>query len=430
MSHLRLRTGAWHGDRAVDLAFPDDWEVTVFWPRTPKPLSDGDIDGGLEHPTDQAPIRKLCAGSIRPVLVVDDLNRPTPVSVVMPKVLAQFKQAGVPLDKITIVLASGMHDPPRQDAIVKKLGSEAVLSCRVITHDFKHGVTMVGKTRFGTPVWVNTEVAQSDFVLGIGGAYPNHTAGFGGGSKLALGILGCKSIAHLHSHRRTMGWGTSAEGDFRQDLDEIARLLNMRTMITLHVNADREVVHMHSGDHFTYYKEAVAFSRAAYSAPPPEGADVVVSNAYPNDASLTFARMKGMLPLYAWAPPRASRVAMAACTDGMGLHNLFPLAKFPDPAWIRAKAHHASVMSFQDIGKKLARRIMKSARRGTAGGRQRPPVWLYCTDKPIKPLPSSVSDMRMNGCWQSIVEAISREQEQKKRLRVFVYPCAPLQFLA
>lgn len=59
--------------------------------------------------------------------------------------------------------------------------------------------------------------------------------------------------------------------------------------------------------------------------PAPEGADVVISNTYPNDVSLTFGRMKGMVPLHAWAPPRATRIAVAACTEGIGRHNLFPL---------------------------------------------------------------------------------------------------------
>jgi len=130
----------------------------------------------LEHPTNQAPIRKLCVGKSRPVLVVDDLNRPTPVAAVMPIVLAQFKQAGVPLNKITVVLASGMHAPPGRDAIEKKLGSEAAAACRVVIHDCNRGLITIGRTRFGTPATVNAELAQSDFVVGIGGLYPNHTA--------------------------------------------------------------------------------------------------------------------------------------------------------------------------------------------------------------------------------------------------------------
>ena len=428
MSQTTLRTGAWYGDRAVSLVFPDEWDVNVLWPRTPKPLSDSDMVAGLENPVNQAPIRKLGVGKNRPVLVVDDLNRPTPVAAVMPIVLAQFRQAGVPPNEITVVLASGMHAPPSREAIVKKLGAEAAAACRVVIHDYSRGLITVGQTTFGTPVAVNAEVAQSDFVVGIGGLYPNHTAGFGGGSKLVLGTLGSTSIAHLHAHHG-VGWGAAPDCDLRRDLDEIASLVKMRTMITLHVDADRRVVRMHCGDHFAYYKEAVAFCRTAYSVQAPEGAEVVVSNTYPNDVSLTFARMKGMAPLHDWASPNAIRIAVGACSEGMGRHNLFPLARFPDAVWFRAVARRASVMRFPDVGKMLARGIAKRVRPRSAAGSQKPPIWLYCTGGD-KLRGCSFPDIRIACSWECILQSVAREQGDKKRLKVFVYPCAPLQFLA
>jgi lactate racemase len=428
VSQLTLRTGAWYGDQALNLAFPDGWQVNVLWPRTPQPLGDSDVVAALEHPTNQAPISKLATGKSRPVLVVDDLNRPTPVASVMPMVLEQFRKAGVPPNKITVVVASGMHDPPLRDAIAKKLGSEAAEACRVVIHDYNRGLINVGQTSFGTPVTVNADVAQSDFVVGIGGLYPNHTAGFGGGSKLVLGALGCRSIAHLHAHHGA-GWGGAPDGDLRRDLDEIARLVRLNTMITLQVDADRRMVRINCGDHFTYYQEAVAFCRTAYSVQPPEGAEVVVSNTYPNDLSLTFARMKGMAPLRDWAPAGATRIAIAACSEGVGRHNLFPLASFPDAVWLRAVARRASAMRFADVARKLTRRIARPAQRRTAGASQRAPILLYCTGGD-KLLHCSLPDIRFTCSWECILQSITREQGDKKRLKVFVYPCAPLQFLA
>ena len=428
MTQVALRTGAWYGDRAIDLFFPDHWELNIAWPRTPQPLVTTDVIANLEHPINQEPLRKMCIGKSRPVLVVDDLNRPTPVAAVIPFVLAQFKEAGIPPDQITVLLASGMHAPPNRDAIVKKIG-EAASACRVAIHDYNRGLTNVGQTRFGTPVWVNTAIINSDFVLGIGGLYPNHTAGFGGGSKLVLGTLGCKSIAHLHAHHG-VGWGGTPENNLREDLDEIAQMVQMRTMITLQVNADRQVVGMHCGDHFSYYKDAVAFCRAAYSVEPPEGADVVVSNTYPNDVSLTFARMKGMAPLHAWAPPRATRIAVAACSEGMGRHNLFPLASFPDAVWLQAVARRASVMRIREVRTKLTRRVVRYLRPRSPASTQRPPIWLYRTGSSEAPLPRLGPGMRSGCSWDCILQSIAREQGDHKRLKVFVYPCAPLQFLA
>ncbi len=429
MASIRLRTGAWYGDEVLDLDFPNGWDVVVWWPRTPAPMSDRDIVATLETPTNQIPIRTQCVGKRRPLLVVDDLNRPTPVAAIMPFVLAQFRDAGLMMNCITILVASGMHAPPCRESLLKKLGPEAVSSCRVITHDYSRGLARVGKTRRGTPVDVNVELLRSDFVLGIGGLYPNHTAGFGGGSKLALGVLGGKTIAHLHGHQG-VGWGGTPNNDMRKELDEIARMLQMNTMITLHVDADRKLVKIHSGDHFTYYDKAIEFCRTTYSAPAPHDANVVVSNTYPNDMSLTFARMKGMAPLDAWAPSAASRVAIAGCAEGLGRHNLFPLARFPELLWLQAVARRGSAMSVGNIGRKLVRKFAKSLGSAKIPKPQKLPIIVYWTYTPASPVPVSVAQMSVVRSWDRILKSVQLEQQHKTRLKVVVYPCAPLQILS
>jgi nickel-dependent lactate racemase len=429
-SVLQLRTRVWHGDLPLELQLPPEWDVDIFWPRTPLPLSDGQIATILESPANQPPLRQLCAGKKRPLIIVDDLNRPTPAYRVMPFVLSQLKEAGITLRNTTILVASGMHGAASKDAMVKKVGSEAAAACRLIGHDYKNGVVAVGKTAMGTPVAVNQEVVASDFVIGIGGVYPNHTAGFGGGAKLILGVLGGDSISHLHFHHQGIGWGTQQESTFRTDLDEIARLLKLRTMVSVHINAKREPVHMHCGDYFSYYGDAVAFCRTVYCAPAPGDADVILSNTYPNDASLTFARMKGMTPLQQRARPGISRIALASCCEGLGEHNLFPLMKLPPLCRIRRVARRMAAMSVDDIARRLVRRSVRAVRarlRNTTKTAANP-IWLYCTETNSKPLPCAVADIKVVYSWPEIVKKVQDEQQHKKRLKVFVYPCAPLQF--
>src|SRR5204862_4953702 len=165
-------------------------------------------------------------------------------------------------------------------------------------------------------------------LIGIGGVYPQHTAGFGGGSKLALGVLGRRSIAHLHLAHAGVDGSYEVDNGFRRDLDEIADLIGLRTVVSVHVDAEREVVRVVSGDWRAHYRDSVRFSREAYAAPGPGDADVVVASAYPMDVSLTFMRSKGMIPLFQ-ARPGASRVVIAACPEGVGHHGLYPFAVVP-----------------------------------------------------------------------------------------------------
>ena len=172
---------------------------------------------------------------------------------------------------------------------------------------------------------VNKHVVDSDFLVGIGGLYPNHSVGFGGGSKLALGVLGFHSIARLHWGHHSVGWGASNNvSSFRRELDEIAHLIGLNTSVSLLLDSEGEVVDVSCGNYSAYYADLLGSAREAYRAPYPDyRTDVVISNAYPADLSLTFAQMKAFHLLNA-ASLDASRIAIASCSEGLGFHALFP----------------------------------------------------------------------------------------------------------
>ena len=106
-SARQLRTGAWYGDQPLSLDFPDKWDVTFLWPRTPPPLTDQQIVDILDRPVGQPPIRQICRGKSRPLVIVDDLNRPTPAARVIPFLLSSFRDAGIPLGDVKILMAPG-----------------------------------------------------------------------------------------------------------------------------------------------------------------------------------------------------------------------------------------------------------------------------------------------------------------------------------
>lgn len=429
MGELRIRTAAWYGDDLLNLPVPQEWRITTVTPRTPPPLSEREIARRLESSVGQPPIRSLCRATRRPLVVIDDLNRPTPVASILRVLLDYFREASIEPAQLRILIATGTHPPPDKDAIARKLGSGIAGQCQVKAHDPRRDVVRAGSTSFGTPILVNREVLDSDLVIGIGGVYPNHSAGFGGGSKLALGVLGFRSILHLHYRHRPAGWGCEVNS-FRADLDEIARAIGLRTMISAYVNADRELVHLICGDHFLYYPDAVEFARNVYAAPEPTGADVVISNAFPSDLSLTFAKMKGFGPLGRCAAG-ASRIAIAACTRGFGAHDLFPI----DPSKVdraRELVRWASVRSPAEIVTRLAARVRQNGWRVLADGRTRTPpksqrpIHMYRPGAHGTTL--SCPGLVISESWPDIIRAVEQEQFGRQALEVYLYPCAALQY--
>jgi lactate racemase len=436
-----LRTAAWYGDQTLALKFPDNWEVKTMWPRTPPPLTDKEIIAALERPIGQPTIRESCRGKSRVLVIVDDLNRPTPAARIIPYVLRHFQDAGIPTRQVRILMAGGSHGAPGPDGMVKKVGPEAASCCRLLLHDPKRNTVKAGRTSYGTPVLVNQEVLASDFIVGIGGLYPNNTAGYGGGSKLALGVLDLRSISYLHHRHPSVGWASSqTDGDFRKDLSEVARMIGLTTSIAVHVSANREVVRLRCGDSHLFYPEEVAFAREAFRAPLPHDADVVVSNAYPNDLSFTFLWMKGLIPLRN-CNPKASRIAIASCSEGLGFHGVYPVLNVPRFHEKVDMLKRISVTGYREIARKIARRVRRAA---TQDRRQDPqaqtqkeftssmpenPIWLYCPSSHANELPSSFRDMRVSKSWSEILREVEREQGSRGNINVSVYPCAPIQVL-
>ncbi len=361
------------------------------------------------------------------MVIVDDLNRPTPASRILPYLLKYFHEAGVPPGDVRILFATGTHAPANAAAIRKKIGEDAAARCSVLVHGPGARLITIGKTSFGTPITVNREVTTSDFIVGIGGVYPNHTAGVGGGSKLALGVLGAASIERLHLRHGARGWGAAAQpSSFRQDLDQIARAIGLTCMISVFVDADRAPVDMICGDPLVYYPRAESLARRLYSAPLPDSADVVIANAYPNDASLTFACMKGFAVL-SRCRPAASRIGIASCIEGLGYHGLFPLNRSRLRV-MRQLIRRVSTTPPKELPSKLWARIHRKLSDGGNVERQsvrQNPIWVYPTSRPSQLLASP--GLVIRPVWSDIIAGVQREQAGKEHLNVALYPCGSLQ---
>jgi nickel-dependent lactate racemase len=430
---VRLRTAAWYGDRDLSLELPGDWEVETFWPRTPPPLAPEQIAAALQEPAGQQPLRELAAGRSRPVIVVDDLARPTPAHLVLPLLLRELLEAGIGARDVTIVVGGGSHRPATAEQVLKKVG-EAAAGCRLVVHDCGGETVRVGRTSFGTPVLLNPVVAAADLLVGVGGIGPNPSLGFGGGTKLMMGVLGTRSLVALHyGHARVAGT-RDPDNDFRRDLDEIAEIAGLRTLVTLLVDANRDVIGAVSGDHRAWYPEAVGFVQEAFAAPGPADADVVIANAYPIDVSLTFAHSMGMAPL-SRAAPGASRVLLASCPEGLGHHGLFPFANGPRFERQIHQLRRLSVIRPAQVPDMLAREAERllAPRRPAAGaqavGLPAHPTWLHVPGAQPGMFPDEIPGLRLEPVWTDVLQALRREQAGRTPVRVRVYPCASLQWL-
>ena len=384
----------------------------------------------------QPPLKELARGISDVAIIVDDLSRPTPVHRIMPLVLDRLDAAGVPQGAVRVIVATGTHGDQHRDAIANKLGPECMARCHVTIHDDLGDTVFVGRTSFGTKAYVNRAVLEADLLLGIGGVYPQHTTGFGGGGKLALGVCGRRTIMQLHTRHGSMEGTYQTDNPFRRDVTEIAGLIGLDTIVTLHIDARSKVVRAVSGDYRVYYDDAAAFSREAYDAPVPDGDwDVVIANAYPLDTSFTFMR-KGYKPLYS-APRECVKVMVASASEGVGVHGLF---QFIDPS-LSSRIRNF-LIRLRDVDK----RALPAKVWGRIRDRFLPPdeapveeevtalppnsdhLYVWRTDPGTEIQP--IDHVTVMHDWQELVGRIEATHfPGRERVRACVYVCAPLQCL-
>ncbi len=333
MTTTTVRTNAWHGDQEQLIRFPEHWDLTVIG-STAHALSDDGIQQAIRHPIGSEPLSRLAKGKQSIVVIVDDLNRPTPAGLVLPAVLDELEAAGAKDSEITLMLAGGTHQPADQQMMAKKLGNTIANRYRTVAHDAKKDTLFLGKTNIGTPVHVSRTVAQADFRVAIGCVTPHGTAGFSGGDKIIMpGVCGLETVAYAHRHcrgaRRRAG---RVDNEFRREMSAIADQIGIEFLINVTLTNDRRVAQVFAGHRRAAFDAAVEHVRRCYSCTIPRDVDVIITDTYPYDTTLLCAKDRGFWPTFRQPAARRMRIVLAACPEGLGSHELVVHKNDIDPS--------------------------------------------------------------------------------------------------
>ena len=124
---LTVPSRSWFGDVDRTLTFPAGWELHVCGSVDAPALSSAQIAGAFDSPIGTARIREAARGRASAAIIVDDLSRPTPAAEMLPYVLEELAEAGVPKGETVIVVGGGTHRPLTDEEMVKKVGAELSL---------------------------------------------------------------------------------------------------------------------------------------------------------------------------------------------------------------------------------------------------------------------------------------------------------------
>ena len=325
---IRVPAGAWSEGATLELTFPRDWTVEDL-PITDAPsLSDDDIRSALAQPLGSAPLAALAKGRHSVAIAVDDITRPTKAAAILDQLVETLISAGLLPQDITVIVAVGAHRPSTEREIELKIGSRVASRVRVATHDPKD-VRATQSAFGGVPVRVNPLYLDAELRIGVGCVIPHPFAGFSGGGKIVLpGLADLEAVTRSHKYA-LMGLrgGTDLDRNkFREDMERAVRTLGMDFCVNVVINGRSDTAGIFAGDFITSHRAAAAAaSRIGATRPPTRPLDALILNAFPKDSDLIQAEAafvalrSGML---GWLTERAPVVLTAACSDGMGVHQL------------------------------------------------------------------------------------------------------------
>jgi nickel-dependent lactate racemase len=328
MPTIHLPWQAWFESGDLALELPDEWEVTRCTMTDGPALNDDALRAQIQNGLRTPEVHARLAGAHTVAIAIDDITRPTPTHRLVPLILDELEAAGIGRDRVRIVVASGSHRVATRPDLTRKLGETVLNQVETYVHNPYEGLTCLGTTRRGIPVYTNRFFHEADFKLGIGCALP-HEIGFSGGGKLiAIGLSGLATIEAFHYgewERTHVGIGQMEGNEAQEELYAITGMVGLDVLINVVVNAGRDAAGVFIGNLTETHRQAVALARHIYATPAPRAAELVLLNAYPKDIDLIQATM-AINVAYQYnreiVRPGGTIVVAAACCEGAGIHFL------------------------------------------------------------------------------------------------------------
>ncbi len=257
----------------------------------------------------------------RILVLLNDYTRPTPNQTILRALLSLFQSRDT---KFLICL--GTHRPATTAELKTILGEETFHQTenRIVQHDARDPAQLffLGKTDFGTEVWLNRALLWASAVITINSIEPHYFAGYTGGRKAFIpGIARYETIIQnhnllLHPASRPL----SLKGNpVHEDMTQAVRMLN-KPIFSIQIVQDQKhnLISLHYGDIFQSFQQACARAYPIFATPIKQKADIVISillppydiNFYQSQRAVEFA-----LPAL---KPGGIQITVSACRQGIG----------------------------------------------------------------------------------------------------------------
>ena len=323
-----MRVEMRYGTGTLPVEIPDKNVAGVLEISESAPLSDEDsaVRQSIAQPIASAPLVEIAKGRDSACIVISDVTRPVPNKVVLPPILETLEDAGIRREKITILIATGIHRANEGDELEQMVGRSIMDTYRIVNHFSQHprNHDYLGSTKNGTPVYIDKTYLASDLKITTGLIEPHLMAGYSGGRKaICPGVASVETMKVMHGPE-LMEHPKSAVGildgnPFHIEATEIALMAGVDFNLNVAIDKNRRITGVFGGDMVESHRVGSQFVEKNAKVTLPEPADVVVvsSAGYPLDTTF-YQAIKGLLTAVEIVKQGGSILLVAACSEGIG----------------------------------------------------------------------------------------------------------------
>lgn len=279
------------------------------------------VDYALENPIGAPKLKTLVKPGQKIAIITSDISRPLPSYDVLPSVLRELEEAGIPDEDITVVFALGSHRPQTDEERRKLAGDYAFDKVRCIDSDPEDCILM-GTSSNGTPFAITRSVAEADFRIALGNIEFHYFAGYSGGVKALMpGVSTPEAIQANHSLMVSPDAcaGKLDGNPVRQDLEEALQFCPIHYIVNAVLDEHKHIVYTVAGDVIKAHRVGCAYLDKMYRKPIPKRADIVLvsQGGAPKDANL-YQTQKALDNSKHAVADGGTIIVIGACNEGLG----------------------------------------------------------------------------------------------------------------
>ena len=256
------------------------------------------------------------------VIIVNDITRPTPNTLMLPPLLEQIESAGISSQDITLIVATGIHRHHSSADNQAVFGKDICSKYKIINHNCDDNLSFLGTLSNGIDLIINKVAAEADLLVTTGVVGLHYFAGYSGGRKSILPGIAARQV--IEANHKMMNDKRARLGNYEDNpvsdlMIEAARKAGVDFILNVVIHSKSNIAFCAAGDVQEAWLEAVKFCENLNTIKIEKTADIVIASCggYPKDINM-YQAQKALDSAVLAVKPGGTIILSAECSEGLG----------------------------------------------------------------------------------------------------------------